>query len=390
MSGPIWRTSRFAIDLARPRVMGIVNVTPDSFSEGGAGTVDGAGDRPLRADAGRRRRHPRHRRRIEPSGCAAGQRRGGARSRPPGARSGGRPRRSDLDRHDQGRGHARRARSRRRHRQRHHRAAHAGALELVAAHPGLRRLPDAHARHAAIDAGRGGLRRRRRARSRRSCASGSTRRRRRASTASASSSTRASASARHRNRTSSCWRARKRSSRSAFPFSSAGRASRRSPASPDWRRKRRPAGRRPSRHGSRRRASSPPSSRCSAARASSASTTSPRQSPGWPYGRQRTAPIIAPISPAAGPALHEQNALRHRRHPRHGRHGADHARLHAAARPCRRPGPAPGRTPPDRADRQGHAHLRLHDRVRARGRLRLGRRRRRPDRPVADARASPT
>jgi len=37
MTGPIWRTSRFAIDLARPRVMGIVNVTPDSFSEGGAG-----------------------------------------------------------------------------------------------------------------------------------------------------------------------------------------------------------------------------------------------------------------------------------------------------------------------------------------------------------------
>src|SRR6188768_993576 len=36
MTGPIWRMSRFAIDLARPRVMGIVNVTPDSFSEGGA------------------------------------------------------------------------------------------------------------------------------------------------------------------------------------------------------------------------------------------------------------------------------------------------------------------------------------------------------------------
>lgn len=30
-----WRTSRFAIDLAQPRVMGIVNVTPDSFSDGG-------------------------------------------------------------------------------------------------------------------------------------------------------------------------------------------------------------------------------------------------------------------------------------------------------------------------------------------------------------------
>lgn len=30
-----WRTTRFAIDLAQPRVMGIVNVTPDSFSDGG-------------------------------------------------------------------------------------------------------------------------------------------------------------------------------------------------------------------------------------------------------------------------------------------------------------------------------------------------------------------
>lgn len=31
----IWRTSRFDIDLSLPRVMGIVNVTPDSFSDGG-------------------------------------------------------------------------------------------------------------------------------------------------------------------------------------------------------------------------------------------------------------------------------------------------------------------------------------------------------------------
>jgi dihydropteroate synthase len=31
----IWRTSRFEIDLSMPRVMGIVNVTPDSFSDGG-------------------------------------------------------------------------------------------------------------------------------------------------------------------------------------------------------------------------------------------------------------------------------------------------------------------------------------------------------------------
>ncbi|HSV47103.1 MAG TPA: dihydropteroate synthase [Ramlibacter sp.] len=30
-----WQTSRFRIDLSSPRVMGIVNVTPDSFSDGG-------------------------------------------------------------------------------------------------------------------------------------------------------------------------------------------------------------------------------------------------------------------------------------------------------------------------------------------------------------------
>jgi dihydropteroate synthase len=30
-----WQTTRYRIDLARPRVMGIVNVTPDSFSDGG-------------------------------------------------------------------------------------------------------------------------------------------------------------------------------------------------------------------------------------------------------------------------------------------------------------------------------------------------------------------
>ena len=32
-----WRTARFEIDLAQPRVMGIVNVTPDSFSDGDPG-----------------------------------------------------------------------------------------------------------------------------------------------------------------------------------------------------------------------------------------------------------------------------------------------------------------------------------------------------------------
>lgn len=31
----LWQTSRFVLDLSRPQVMGIVNVTPDSFSDGG-------------------------------------------------------------------------------------------------------------------------------------------------------------------------------------------------------------------------------------------------------------------------------------------------------------------------------------------------------------------
>lgn len=35
MDVPHWQTSRFRIDLGRPRVMGIVNLTPDSFSDGG-------------------------------------------------------------------------------------------------------------------------------------------------------------------------------------------------------------------------------------------------------------------------------------------------------------------------------------------------------------------
>lgn len=39
----IWQTSRFSIDLTWPRVMGIVNVTPDSFSDGGKYFQQGGG-----------------------------------------------------------------------------------------------------------------------------------------------------------------------------------------------------------------------------------------------------------------------------------------------------------------------------------------------------------
>jgi dihydropteroate synthase len=37
-----WQTTRFTIDLAQPKVMGIVNVTPDSFSDGGAHATSAA------------------------------------------------------------------------------------------------------------------------------------------------------------------------------------------------------------------------------------------------------------------------------------------------------------------------------------------------------------
>jgi len=39
---PYWQTSRFQIDLGQPQVMGIVNVTPDSFSDGGQHAVTAA------------------------------------------------------------------------------------------------------------------------------------------------------------------------------------------------------------------------------------------------------------------------------------------------------------------------------------------------------------
>jgi dihydropteroate synthase len=37
----IWQTARFDLDLSRPRVMGIVNVTPDSFSDAGRHCAEG-------------------------------------------------------------------------------------------------------------------------------------------------------------------------------------------------------------------------------------------------------------------------------------------------------------------------------------------------------------
>ncbi|HEX4235084.1 MAG TPA: dihydropteroate synthase [Caldimonas sp.] len=42
MNGPFWRAGRFEIDLARPLVMAIVNVTPDSFADGEPGLTPAA------------------------------------------------------------------------------------------------------------------------------------------------------------------------------------------------------------------------------------------------------------------------------------------------------------------------------------------------------------
>jgi dihydropteroate synthase len=38
MTTSVWQTSRFSIDLTQPKVMAIVNLTPDSFSDGGQHT----------------------------------------------------------------------------------------------------------------------------------------------------------------------------------------------------------------------------------------------------------------------------------------------------------------------------------------------------------------
>jgi dihydropteroate synthase len=39
----LWQTTRFQIDLTQPKIMGIVNVTPDSFSDGGQFFAPGSG-----------------------------------------------------------------------------------------------------------------------------------------------------------------------------------------------------------------------------------------------------------------------------------------------------------------------------------------------------------
>ena len=145
------------LDLSRPRVMGILNVTPDSFSDGGAVCRPGARHRARARDARGRRRH--HRRGWRVDAARRGRRAGGRRARARGAgRRGARARRhARVGRHVQAVGDGRGARRRRADGQR--RAGAARARRARRCRPIRRgRLPDAHAGRAAHDAARAGVR----------------------------------------------------------------------------------------------------------------------------------------------------------------------------------------------------------------------------------------
>ena len=144
--------------------MGILNVTPDSFADGGR-YRDAAPA--VRRRAGRsttRRRPPRRRRRVDAPRGRAGRRRRRARAccRSWSARRAGA--RADLDRHLQGGRRRARPRRRRGHRQRRQRPRRRSAVAAVVGRGGAARA-DAQPRDAPRTMHAGGLRRRGRARS---------------------------------------------------------------------------------------------------------------------------------------------------------------------------------------------------------------------------------
>ena len=86
-------------DLKRPLIMGVVNVTPDSFSDGGDFAEASHAIDHAPGHAGGRRRHRRRGRRIHAARRAAGAAGGRGGARPAGG-AGARPcRRDGLDRH---------------------------------------------------------------------------------------------------------------------------------------------------------------------------------------------------------------------------------------------------------------------------------------------------
>ena len=143
----------------RPSVMGVVNVTPDSFSDGGvnfeAKDAVATARRMLDegaaiVDVGGESTRPGVRGRDARRGAAASR-----------ARARGAPRRgSGLDRYRQGRGRPPRDRARRRARERRHRAPRRPGAGRSGRVLGGLPLPDAHAGRAADDAARSHVRRR--------------------------------------------------------------------------------------------------------------------------------------------------------------------------------------------------------------------------------------
>ena len=101
------------VALDRPVLMGIVNVTPDSFSDGGLLRHQGGGDRSCRRARHGRRRHHRCRRRVDQARVRRGGRDGGTRPRRAGDRGPGRAPCNHFDRYAQSIGGARRRQARR-------------------------------------------------------------------------------------------------------------------------------------------------------------------------------------------------------------------------------------------------------------------------------------
>ena len=248
------------------RIMGIVNVTPDSFSDGGEWFERDAAIAHGRGLVRGGREHPRRRRRVDAAVRRPGLRRRGARARHPGDRARSRDTGAQLSIDTMKLEVARDAI-----------AAGATYVNDVTAFrhdPALAGLVAEHGCDCCLmhmlgdprdDAGRPALRRRRLRGQGVPRGARGVRRAPRASPRSASPSTPASASARRSSTTSSCCAASTRSSRSASPCWSARRARRSSAGSPAARTRTTASPRRSRRT----------CSRSSAARACSASTTSP-------------------------------------------------------------------------------------------------------------------
>ena len=154
-TAPALATSHRVLEFPRrPLVMGIVNVTPDSFSDGGQYfDVNAAVDHAL-ATGGRRRRYPRHRRRKHAALCGRRRCRRRTAARAARDRATRRPSYdSHFDRHQQSDRRPSGDRRRRRNHQRRHRPHRRPRDDRRRRRNWRRRVCDAHAGHAADDAG---------------------------------------------------------------------------------------------------------------------------------------------------------------------------------------------------------------------------------------------